>query len=152
KDFHRLVTRFGELTGTPVLLNTSFNNNAEPIVQTVEDALTCYLTTELDYLVIENHLVKRKPHWTSHLPDAVLDFRPTTRLAEHLQITKCRVVTREIFLDYSTGPRASVSSDLFAVVEKADGRTTLGELGLTEDLHAELYALWQDRFFTLTPG
>ncbi|OXM39179.1 carbamoyltransferase, partial [Amycolatopsis alba DSM 44262] len=48
--FHHLVTTFGEKTGTPVLLNTSFNNNAEPIIQTVQDALTCYLTTELDHL------------------------------------------------------------------------------------------------------
>ncbi|MFC3456292.1 carbamoyltransferase family protein [Amycolatopsis speibonae] len=148
--FHRLVTRFGELTGTPVLLNTSFNNNAEPIVQTVEDALTCYLTTELDYLVIENHLVKRKPHWTSHLPDAVLAFRPTTRLTRFVK-SGPQGVGREIRLDYSTGPRSDVSPRLYAVLQQADGRTPLGELGLTEDLHAELYALWQDRFFTLTP-
>src|SRR5439155_3435013 len=46
--FHRLVRTFGELTGTPVLLNTSFNNNAEPIVQDVRDALTFFLTTGID--------------------------------------------------------------------------------------------------------
>nr|QGJ79653.1 Carbamoyltransferase [Amycolatopsis sp. CP2808] len=146
--FHHLVTTFGEKTGTPVLLNTSFNNNAEPIIQTVQDALTCYLTTELDHLVIENHLITRKPDWADHLGRAVLHFLPTTRLAEH----RTPAVTREIFLAYSTGPRASVSPRLFAVLEKTDGRTTLGKLGLTEDLHAELYALWQERFFTLTPA
>ncbi|ANN21701.1 carbamoyltransferase [Amycolatopsis orientalis] len=150
--FHRLVTQFGNLTGTPVLLNTSFNNNAEPIVQTLQDALTCYLTTELDHLIIENHLITRKPHWTHNLAHATVGFRPTTRLAEHLRIAEGPSMTREIFLDYATGPRASVSPELFAVLEKADGKTTLGELGLTQDLHAELYALWQERFFTLTPA
>ncbi|WP_236725505.1 hypothetical protein [Amycolatopsis orientalis] len=57
----------------------------------------------------------------------------------------------EIRLDYSTGPRADVSPQLYAVLKQADGRTPLSELGLTRDLHAELYNLWQERFFTLTP-
>src|SRR5262249_1296171 len=45
--YHRLLAEFKALTGVPVLLNTSFNNNAEPIVDSVEDAVVCYLTTGL---------------------------------------------------------------------------------------------------------
>ena len=49
-----LIKAFGDRTGVPMLLNTSFNNNnnEEPIVDSVEDAIVCYLTTELDYLVV----------------------------------------------------------------------------------------------------
>jgi predicted NodU family carbamoyl transferase len=156
--FHRLVTRFGELTGTPVLLNTSFNNNAEPIVQTVEDVLTSFLTTNLDYLIIEDFLIRRQPGRSLGFDDFVLRFRPVTRLTHSLKITPAgeRAVTREIYLDYSTGPRAEVSPELFTVLERVDGRSTLGSLaevdgGLSEDMRSELYSLWQERFFTLTP-
>ena len=45
----------------PVLLNTSFNNNAEPIVDTLDEAVTCFLTTGLDYLVVGDYLVTRTP-------------------------------------------------------------------------------------------
>ena len=59
--FWQLLRAFGDLTGVPVLLNTSFNNNAEPIVDTLDEAVTCYLTTGLDYLVAGDYLVTRRP-------------------------------------------------------------------------------------------
>jgi carbamoyltransferase len=59
--FWRLIREFGDLTGVPVVLNTSFNNNAEPIVDSVDDGMTCYLTSKLDYLVADRFLVQRQP-------------------------------------------------------------------------------------------
>ncbi len=50
--YHALIRRFKELTGCPVLVNTSFNVRGEPIVCSPEDALWCFLGTELDVLVI----------------------------------------------------------------------------------------------------
>ncbi len=44
----------------PVLLNTSFNNNCEPIVDSIEDALTCFLTTGLDYLVADDLVISKR--------------------------------------------------------------------------------------------
>jgi carbamoyltransferase len=49
--FHRLLTRFKEKTGCPVLVNTSFNVRGEPIVCTPEDAFRCFMGNELDLLV-----------------------------------------------------------------------------------------------------
>ena len=95
--FHRLVQRFGELTGTPVLLNTSFNNNAEPIVQTAHDALTCFLTTELDFLVIEDFLIRRRQGRLLAFDD-VLQFRPVTRLVKRNRLTPAGV--REVNFEY----------------------------------------------------
>jgi carbamoyltransferase len=55
--FHRLITLFHERTGVPVLLNTSFNDNGEPIVESPADAVRCFLGTELDALLLEETLL-----------------------------------------------------------------------------------------------
>ncbi|GAB4538311.1 MAG: carbamoyltransferase [Anaerolineae bacterium] len=53
-----LINAFGELTGTPVVLNTSFNEN-EPIVCTPEEAIDCFMRTRMDALAIGNYLVMK---------------------------------------------------------------------------------------------
>lgn len=53
-----LIDRFREKTGVPILLNTSFNEN-EPIVNTPEEALNCFLRTQMDMLVLENCVIER---------------------------------------------------------------------------------------------
>jgi carbamoyltransferase len=58
--FYHLVRRFGELTGVPVLVNTSFNVRGEPIVQSPEDAYRTFLATGLDALVMGNFIVTHK--------------------------------------------------------------------------------------------
>lgn len=50
--YHRLISRFKEITGCPVLVNTSFNVRGEPIVCTPEDAFRCFMGNELDVLVV----------------------------------------------------------------------------------------------------
>jgi carbamoyltransferase len=57
--FWELIGAFGEATGVPVVLNTSFNNNHEPIVDSVDDAVSCFLTTGLDALVIGPFVAKK---------------------------------------------------------------------------------------------
>jgi carbamoyltransferase len=59
--YHELIRRFAAITGTPVLLNTSFNEN-EPIVETPQQAIDCYLRTDLDALVLGSFLlIKENP-------------------------------------------------------------------------------------------
>jgi carbamoyltransferase len=53
---YELIRRFYERTEVPIILNTSFNVMGEPIVETPEDALLCFLTTGIDYCVIEDQL------------------------------------------------------------------------------------------------
>jgi carbamoyltransferase len=57
--YHRLLRAFEELTGCGVLVNTSFNVRGEPIVCTPEDAYRCFMRTEMDLLVLGNHLVRK---------------------------------------------------------------------------------------------
>ena len=52
--YYKLISKFKEKTGYPILINTSFNVRGEPIVNTPEDAFNCFMGTELDKLVIGN--------------------------------------------------------------------------------------------------
>ena len=56
--YHKLISKFAEKTGVPILLNTSFNEN-EPIVNKPEEALACFLRTKMDMLVMENIIIER---------------------------------------------------------------------------------------------
>ena len=59
KKYYNLLSKFKELTGCPILVNTSFNVRGEPIVNTPEDAFRCFMGTELDNLAIGNcYLIK----------------------------------------------------------------------------------------------
>ncbi|MDP1604297.1 MAG: carbamoyltransferase [Legionella sp.] len=63
--FHQLIQAFYELTDCPILVNTSFNVRGEPIVESVKDAYTCFMRTEMDYLIVGNCILSKKdqPHW-----------------------------------------------------------------------------------------
>ena len=56
--YYKLISKFAEKSGTPILLNTSFNEN-EPIVNKPEEALDCFFRTNMDMLVMENIVVER---------------------------------------------------------------------------------------------
>ncbi|MBI3811380.1 MAG: carbamoyltransferase, partial [Nitrospirae bacterium] len=56
--YWKLIKNFEIITGVPVLLNTSFNEN-EPIVNRPEEAIDCFLRTKMDRLVLENYFVSR---------------------------------------------------------------------------------------------
>jgi carbamoyltransferase len=58
--YYELIKKFYELTGVPVILNTSFNLAGEPIVEAPDDAIKCFLNTQMDYLVLENWLLQKK--------------------------------------------------------------------------------------------
>ncbi len=57
--FYRLMRQFYQKTGCPVIVNTSFNIRGEPIVCTPEDAFRCFMATDMDYLVLENHILSK---------------------------------------------------------------------------------------------
>ena len=57
--YHRLISEFGQKSGVPVVLNTSFNVMGEPIVESPLNALRCFYSTGLDDLVIGNFVVSK---------------------------------------------------------------------------------------------
>ena len=60
QPYHALISRFKELTGCPVIVNTSFNVRGEPIVCTPEDAFHCFMGTETEMLVVGNAILRKE--------------------------------------------------------------------------------------------
>ena len=57
--YHRLISEFKEITGIPMVINTSFNIKGEPIVNSPQDAIRCFLGNGLDCLVIGDFIVEK---------------------------------------------------------------------------------------------
>ena len=58
--YHALISKFNDMTGCPMVVNTSFNIRGEPIVCTPTDAFRCFMGTDLDVLVIGNYFLSKK--------------------------------------------------------------------------------------------
>ncbi|MGG2460284.1 carbamoyltransferase [Streptomyces sp. RGM 3693] len=71
--YHALISAFADITGVPLVLNTSYNDAGEPIVETPADAIRTFLNTEIDYLYLGNTLLS-KP--SRSLPDSHPSRRP----------------------------------------------------------------------------
>ncbi|MCP4618210.1 MAG: carbamoyltransferase [Bradyrhizobium sp.] len=59
-DYYEVLRQFEALTGTPVIVNTSFNVRGEPIVHSPQDAYRCFMRTDIDLLVLENCLLRKQ--------------------------------------------------------------------------------------------
>jgi len=57
--YHKLITEFEKLSGHPVLLNTSFNVNGMPLVETPADAINCFYQSGIDYLIMNNIVISK---------------------------------------------------------------------------------------------
>jgi len=58
-ELHELIAAFAQLTGVPLLLNTSFNRAGEPIVETPLEAARCMLAASADYLYVDGTIYRR---------------------------------------------------------------------------------------------
>jgi carbamoyltransferase len=74
--YYALIRRFKELTGCPVIVNTSFNVRGEPIICSPEDAFRCFMGTELDMLVIGNSILEK----TAQSKELVTDYKVSYEL------------------------------------------------------------------------
>lgn len=68
--YYDLIKAFGVLTGIPVVLDTSFNVAGEPIVETPEDAIRCFLSTDIDLLCIDNFIITKRERTAGAARDA----------------------------------------------------------------------------------
>ena len=60
ENFYNLISEFNYLTNCPVVINTSFNVRGEPIVESPSQAYSCFMSTDMDYLILENFLISKK--------------------------------------------------------------------------------------------
>jgi carbamoyltransferase len=155
--FWALLTAFGELTDVPVLLNTSFNNNVEPTVDSVTDAVVSFLTTGLDYLVVGDFLVRKEEPGPADWLRLETSLPPYVKLfcvkghTEREQMTS----RHEIRTSYDPPVHRKISPELGALLGTLDRPATIGEL-LTrgpggDAALAELRELWSERLVRVTP-
>ena len=94
--YHRLISDFHTLSWVPVLLNTSFNTKWEPIVESPEDAIKMFLSSELDYLILGDYIVSKSDIFSQ------FSFKKWLMLHDHLYSTwKEEISTYEQFLTQS---------------------------------------------------
>jgi carbamoyltransferase len=74
--YHALISRFKQITGCPVIVNTSFNVRGEPIVCTPEDAFRCFMGSEIEVLVAGNYFLRKE----AQSPDLKLDYKSNFEL------------------------------------------------------------------------
>jgi carbamoyltransferase len=72
--YYALIKRFKELTGCPIIVNTSFNVRGEPIICTPEDAFRCFMGTELDILVVGNMFILKSAQSSELIVDYKLKY------------------------------------------------------------------------------
>lgn len=97
--FYDLIQAFFTITGVPCILNTSFNDAGEPIVETPEDALICFLRTEMDLLVIGPYLIHGNGVNKREVADRLAAAR-TQRIEENYQ-----KALKRFFPDYDSHER-----------------------------------------------
>ncbi len=161
--YWELIDEFRKITGVPIVLNTSFNNNAEPIVDSVNDAIVCFYTTKLNYLVIGDYLIRKKEvPYDTHLKLFLTLPRHNilTLTNKFVSLNEAKKIY-EIKNNIDNGYRSTLSPEVFHILNEADGKTTLGDLmektGATGDetkkkILNEIIDLWGKRFITLNPA
>ena len=156
--YWKLLSAFGEKTGVPILLNTSFNNYAEPIVDSIQDAIACFLTTDLQYLVLGDFLVTKqvmtpnaiRPLLVSPAPFASLEARTLAGRTRH-EIVRIFDARRDL-------GSTSITEETFKLLCQATGSRSIDELlqslpgAHVEEVLAELWGLWEDRLIELVPA
>ena len=128
--FRRLLEAFFEATGLPLVLNTSLNVRGEPMVETPEDAIRCFLGTNIDLLYLDGRRIE-KPTLDPRAPD--LNLVPTPN--DGIAIQK-RVLWREAgWAEEASAARRpherqgiALESFEASVLRRADGRASVGEI------------------------
>lgn len=124
--FYALLKAFKDRTGVPVLLNTSFNNNVEPIVDSAHDVVTSFLTTGLHYLAIGDYFVEKRPWTWEDLATLALE------IPRHVRVDQIR---RFVAMDRA--------ASVFELRNTYDARMQKAVL--------ELEGLWSQRLVSLRP-
>lgn len=162
--YWKLINCFYDKTGLPLILNTSYNNHKEPIVNTVLDAMICYLTTGLHYMVAGNYLIKKRDIEFAQYLDLIISLPTQMELnrTRKFNSLNSQVETFEIRDNYlNTKNKSDISNDLFNILVHANGQSTINEIIEKNDiltdkskneLGIEVFDLLENRLIKLEPG
>ncbi|MBZ5509347.1 MAG: nodulation protein [Acidobacteriia bacterium] len=151
----QLISAFKDRTGVPVLLNTSLNNSAEPMVASTADAIVAFITTGVDLLVIGDFIVRKLTPTADDFLSLHISLPPYVRvfrskgLAERQKQRFCD----EIRTSYAPQVSRPISPQIAELLLSLNGGKPLGDLlrdsqsmnGDAQALLAEFRELWSDR-------
>lgn len=146
--YWRLIKEFEKRTGTPVLLNTSYNNSSEPIVQSADDAISTFITTGLDRLFIGNYEVTRRSDVLTPLLRAKLEMMPFCTLSSQMGRNFKKM---GIFRTAFPNQIYPVSEDIATLIHERSAAFELGVIS-TGDFANEIWSLWDRRLVRVIPG
>ncbi|MBB5882402.1 carbamoyltransferase [Xanthomonas arboricola] len=155
--FWRLIDAFRRRTGVPVVLNTSFNNNVEPIVDSIDDAIACFLTTGLQALVVGDFILTRKhaANRASLIPQLLNHVRlverrqrqPDGTIADHCEIRRAT---------WNGEASKVLTPPLFALLRQVGDGASIEQLANAAGMAPEIVLstmeeLWAERYLSLSP-
>jgi len=154
--YWNLIEAFRKRTGVPMILNTSFNNWAEPIVDDVADALNCYLSTTLDGLIIGDYLIRKKAGQAG--PECIINLVP--KLMKHTALVRRPGPNGSLLYELEDSYRRSriaLSEGVYGVLTRTNQEgVTVGQ-AVTDaertdilDILEELSQLWSRRMLKCT--
>ena len=156
--FWELIDAFGQHTGVPVLLNTSFNNHAEPIVDSVDDAVACFLTTGLQRLAVGNYLVSKIAHGPLAILQLCASLPAYARLTETVAPSEDgRLSTSHALANSYDRHAIPISAPAQRLLKQSNGQLNVvelleGQADARDALVAELWSLWEQRAILMRPA
>lgn len=161
--FWNLLDAFERRSGIPMLLNTSFNNNVEPIVDSVEDAITCFLTTDLHYLVVGDYIIEKKAGFRDVILENGLNIPRHSTLEKKIHIDSNKNKNCRYYIQSVTGKknlkRIEVSKAFYEVIVAEGEAQSAMEIctqkqldeGTITSLKEEVFKLWCLREVLIKP-
>jgi carbamoyltransferase len=143
-NYRKLIEYFYELTSVPMVLNTSFNIRGEPIVESPQDALACFLGSGIDFLYIGSYRISKFTVSESGNLDYSLDLIPYLNddltLIKESGSDKGRSRQDRLLVRMRTGHHMLLEAPLFKLLEAVDGRST-GNM-LLQTINREMKDPW----------
>lgn len=156
-----LIEKFGQITDIPILLNTSLNNNAEPIVDNILDAITCYLTSDLDFLVINDYLIEKNNNFKTHLPHLTVRLPHSARLRCEKRYTSFDTLGEDYYLSWNyISKRRKLNQKIYNLLSHDINKDVplnklMESLSFSpkdiEESIEELFNLWSERWIIMSP-
>ena len=155
--FWNLIDAFRQHSGVPIVLNTSFNNHAEPIVDSVDDAVACFLTTGLHRLAVGDFLVSKRPEPSTAILGFAAAIAPHASLVETSTPDEDGVLTQRYSIASGYDERAHpISGAAFRALKAAIPGHPIGtgysDAETSPALAQELWQLWGDRAIAMRPA
>jgi len=159
--YWELINEFNKISGIPVVLNTSFNNNVEPIVDSMDDAIVSFLTTGLHYLVIADYIITKKEFPLTVYKSLICECRPYARIGETVEyISETeRGVKYMISANFTDKYNTNISCETYLFLKACTGRMNV--MHIMDSLQfndcqgrillEELLILWNLRLIKLFP-